>query len=107
MVLERRLRTFGRDPERRSEEAIMATTPARIVTDTGKQDHPGGRRIEWRPLTGLIHPYRENAIAEIEAALPDLARGRSGVPVRVKYTVHGYQAQLGVLRPETAEEVAP
>jgi hypothetical protein len=84
----------------------MATTPARIVTDTGKQDQPGRSRIEWRPLTGLIHPYRENAVAEIDAALPDLARGRSGVPVRIKYTLHGYQAQLGMLRPATTEEVA-
>ena len=54
-------------------------------------------RIDWRPLTGLIHAYREQAVAEIEAALPELSRGRPGVPVRIKYTLHGYQAQLGVM----------
>jgi hypothetical protein len=64
-------------------------------------------RLNWRPLSGLVHPYREQAVAEIEAALPELARGRQGVPVRIKYTLHGYQAQIGVLRPDCSGMAMP
>ncbi len=83
----------------------MATAPIGRVLDPASNGQPAGepaggqvRRLDWEPLTGIVHPYREPAVAEIEAALPELSRGRPGVPVRIKYTIHGYQAQIGVLR---------
>ena len=48
--------------------------------------------LDWRPLSGLIHAYREPAVAELRDAEAELAE--RGLRTRVKYTLHGYQAQV-------------
>lgn len=61
-------------------------------------------RLDWRPLSGLIHAYRDPAVAELQEAEAELAQ--RGLRSRVHYTLHGYQAQAAVPRPWplTAEE---
>lgn len=48
--------------------------------------------LDWRPLSGLIHAYREPAVAELQDAEVELAE--RGLHTRVKYAIHGYQAQV-------------
>lgn len=57
---------------------------------------------DWRPVSGLVHPYREQAVAEADAAKAELER-RGFDRLRVKYTLHGYQAQVAKARKAVSE----
>lgn len=51
-------------------------------------------RLDWTPLTRLVHLTREQAIGDLEAHRGDAG----GLTTRIKYTLHGYRAEVGVPR---------
>lgn len=77
MVFQRRLRTFGRDPERRFQEAIMATTPTRSVADRGKQGQPARKPLSAKTkakLAASLDKWRAGLTPEAKAELAERNR---------------------------------
>lgn len=54
-------------------------------------------RCDWSPVSGLIHPYREQAVAEADAAKAELHQGGYD-RLRVTSALHGYRVEVAKAR---------